>query len=113
MENCKIFFFSNKVAGNEKITSIEEGEAVLEDNEMADSFKSYFETIVENFSINSKYISGEPVNNESVTDIIRKFNNHSSMIKIKKNHQGHFSFAAVEVKDVYREIDSFDPPKAI
>ena len=27
------------------------------------------------------------------------------LIKIKENHQGHFSFSAVEVEDVDREID--------
>ena len=35
------------------------------------------------------------------------------LIKIKENHQGHFSFSAVEVEDVDREIDSLDASKAI
>ena len=55
----------------------------------------------------------EPVSNESVNDIIRKFQHHPSIIKIKENHQGHFSFSAVEVDDVHREIDSLDAFKAI
>lgn len=55
-------------------------------------------------------MSEEPVSDESVTDIIRKFKNHPSLIKIKLNHQGYFSFSAVELKDVYRELD---PSKAI
>ena len=50
-------------------------------------------------------MSEEPVSNESVNDIIRKFQNHASIIKTKENHQGHFSFSAVEVEDVDREID--------
>ena len=58
-------------------------------------------------------MSAEPVSNESVNDIIRKFQNHSSIIKIKENHHGHFSFSAVEVEDVDREIDSLDASKAI
>ena len=55
----------------------------------------------------------ERVSNESVNDIIRKFQNHSSIIKIKENHQEHFRFSAVEVDDVDREIDLLDASKAI
>ena len=58
-------------------------------------------------------MSEEPVNNESVNDIIMKFQNHPSIIKIKENHQRHFSFSAVEVEDVDREIDSLDASQAI
>ena len=50
--------------------------------------------------MNSKFFSEEPVSNKSVTDIIKKFQNRLSIIKIKENHQGHFSFSAVEVEDV-------------
>ena len=42
-------------------------------------------------------MSGEPASNERVNDIIRKFQNHPSITKIKENHQGYFSFPAVEV----------------
>ena len=50
--------------------------------------------------MNSKFFSEEPVSNKSVTDIIKKFQNRLSIIKIKENRQGHFSFSAVEVEDV-------------
>ena len=68
---------------------------------------------MENLGINSTFMSEEPVNNESVNDIIMKFQNHPSIIKIKENHQRHFSFSAVEVEDVDREIDSLDASQAI
>ena len=68
---------------------------------------------MESLGVNSKFMSKEPVSNDSVNDIIRKFQNHPSIIKIKENHQGHFSFSAVEVEDVDREIDSLDASKAI
>ena len=67
---------------------------------------------METLGINSKFMSEEPVSNESVSDIIRKFQNHPSIIKIKENHQGHFSFSAVDA-DVDGEIDSLDASKAI
>ena len=68
---------------------------------------------MENLGINSKLMSKELVSNKSVNDIIKKFQNHPSIIKIKENRQGHFSFSAVEVEDVDREIDSLDASKAI
>ena len=55
-------------------------------------------------------MSKEPVSDESVTDIIRKFENHS---KNKGKSSVHFCFLAVELKDVNSEIDSSDPSKAI
>ena len=58
-------------------------------------------------------MSAEPVSNKSVTDIIKKFQNHPSITKIKENHQGHFSFSVVEVRDVDWEIDSLDASKSI
>ena len=88
-------------------------ELVSEDREVTETFKSCFETIVKNLGINSKFMSEEPVSNESVNDIIRKFQNHPTIIKIKESHQGYFSFSAVEVEDVDREIDSIDTSKAI
>ena len=68
---------------------------------------------MENLGVNSKFISEEPVSNESLADMISKFQYHPNMIKIKENHQGHFSFSAVEVEEVDREIDLLDTPKAI
>ena len=106
-------FFSGKVGDNEKITLIEGDKVVSLDREVAERFNSHFETVVEILGINSKSMSEEPVSNESVNDIIIKFQNHPSMIKIKENHQGHFSVLAVEVDDVDREIDSRDASKAI
>ena len=80
---------------------------------MTEPVKSYFETLLENLVINCTFVSEEPVSNESVTDIIKEFQNHPSMIKVKENHQGHFSFSAVELEDVNREVDSLDASKAI
>ena len=54
-----------------KLTFIENDKVVSDDNKVAETFKLYFETIVENLGINRKKIS-----DESVTDITRKFENH-------------------------------------
>ena len=49
---------------------------------MNEIFQSYFGSLVENLGINGKFISEELVSNESVTEIIKKFQNHPSIIKI-------------------------------
>ena len=53
MENFETFF-SSKVGDNERITLIEGGKVVSDDREVAETFNSYFETIIENLGINSK-----------------------------------------------------------
>ena len=45
---------------------------------------------MKNLGINSKIMFEKPVVNESV-NVIKKFQNHPSTIKIKENHHGHFS----------------------
>ena len=47
---------------------------------MTETFKSYFGSLVENLGINGKFV--DLVSNESVTEIIKKFQNHPSIIKI-------------------------------
>ena len=55
----------------------------------------------------------ETVSNKSVTDIIKKFQNHPSIVKIKEKHREHSTFSAVEVEDINRKFDSLDASKAI
>ena len=45
-------FFSNKVGADETITFIPNNKVVLDDKEVAATFKPYFDTIVENLRIN-------------------------------------------------------------
>ena len=54
---------------------------------------------MENIGINSKFMSEESVSNESVNDIIRKFQTNPNITKLKENHHGHFSFPALKVED--------------
>ena len=39
----------------------------------------YFETILENLGIDSKYMSMDPVSNDSETNIVKKCENHPFM----------------------------------
>ena len=93
-----------------KIALTEEDKVASEDNEVAETFMSYFETklsfpwekkyyfetILENLDIDSKYMFMDPVSDDSETNIGKKFENHPFMKKkIKKNHQEHFNFSTV------------------
>ena len=51
-------FFSSKVSDNKRITPIEWGKVVFEDREVAETFKSYSEAVVENLGINRKFVWG-------------------------------------------------------
>ena len=79
-----------------KIALIEEDKVASEDNEVAETFmsyfetkscfpwekkKSYFETILENLGIDSKYMSMDPASDDSETNIGKKFENHPFMKK--------------------------------
>ena len=80
-----------------KIALIEEDKVASEDNEVAETFMSYFETkscfpwgkkkkyyfetILENLVIDSKYMSMDPVSDDSETNIDKKFENHPFMKK--------------------------------
>ena len=76
-------FFWSKFGDDERITLIEGGKVVSEDEEVAETFRLFFETVAKSFHINCKFMSDEPVGNESVNNIIRKFQNHTSVIKMK------------------------------
>ena len=65
---------------------------------------------MENLGINRKFMSEDSVSDESVTDIIKKFQNHPSIIKLKKNHQRE---EVEEEEDIDREIDLLGASKAI
>ena len=46
------------------MTLIEEDKVASEENDVTETFKSYFETIVENLGVNSEYMSEELAMNQ-------------------------------------------------
>ena len=92
-----------------KMALMEEDKVASEDNEMAETFMSYFETkscfswkkkyyfetILENLGIGSKYMSMDPVSNNSETNIVKKFENHPFMKKNKEKPSRAFNFLIV------------------
>ena len=47
-------FFANKIDGHEKIIVLDEEQVILEENEVTETSKSYFETVVGTVGIDSK-----------------------------------------------------------
>ena len=66
---------------------------------------------MESLGLKSKYMSEETASNALVTGIIKKFQDYPSIIKTKENHQEHFSFLAVALKDVNMDINLLDKSK--
>ena len=54
-------FFFTKVSDNERRTLIEGEKVVSEDRKVTETFKSYFETVVKNLGINTKFMSEEHI----------------------------------------------------
>ena len=56
-------FFSIKVDDDERITLIEDKKVFSENREVAETFKSYFETVFEKLGVNGKIMSKEHASN--------------------------------------------------
>ena len=72
-------YFSNKLTRNEKITLVEENKIIITNKTVAEKLSSYFKTIVENLDLQNK---AERSTDDDLGDVIRNFENHSSIIKI-------------------------------
>ena len=107
--------FSEKHFSNNKITLIEGGEIVCDDQELAQIFNSYFANVVENLDIegfeihNFNYI---PELNY-ISNIINKFENHPSIKNIKRNVNidKRFHFSTVNESVINDVIDLLDKKK--
>ena len=75
-------YFSNKLTRNEKITLVEENKIIITNKTVAEKLSSYFKTIVENLDLQNK---AERSTDDDLGDVIRNFENHSSIIKIGEN----------------------------
>ena len=104
-------FFSNKTINNEKITLIEKEEVISADQKIADIFSTFYASVVENLDIDNENMK---LTDEDIPNLVDKFKNHPSILKIKEhyNANNNFSFSPVTVTDVQKEIDALDSKKA-
>ena len=91
--------FSDKHFSNSKITLIEDGDIISDDQELAEIFNSYFTNVVDKLNIEGFKTHDYNFIPELdyISNIIEKFKNHPSIRKIKENVniEKHFSFNTV------------------
>ena len=97
--------FSEKHFSNNKITLIEGGDIISDDQELAEIFNSYFANVVKNLDIEGfkTYDYNYIPELDYISNIIEKFKNHPSIQRIKEN-------VKIE-KRVHFSIDSLDKRK--
>ena len=116
-DKCKPYFSNKHAHGDSKIILIEKENIIINKNEVArketllvnndeiaKALNNHFSETVEKLNVfkwlfNEKY---ENIHNEKLTTIIKKFENHPSIMKIKSKYtiQEMFSVKPVTVKDV-------------
>ena len=111
--NCKPYFSNKHSKADNDIVLNEDGELILKNKEIANTFNDYFGSIVENLNLehwdeDSNSYSGINHRN-NVKDIIKKYSNHPSIKNIKKKYKNikKFSFRPVttdEVKKVIKDL---------
>ena len=107
--------FSDKHFSNNKITLLEGDEIISKDNEIAEIFNDYFANIVGNLDVQGFLTCDYSYNPELdyISNIIGKFKNHPSILKIKEivKIDQPFKFLPVEESIICDKIDSLDKRK--
>ena len=107
--------FSEKHFSSNKITLIEGEEIISNDQEIAELFNSFFANIVEKLDIEGFSTCDYSYDPEMdyISNIIKKFSNHPSIIKIKENVNvnAQFSFTTVNNTIMTDKINSLDKKK--
>ena len=107
--------FSDKHFSKKKITLVEGEEIITDDQIIAETFNSYFANIVESLDIQGfvTYDYSYQPELDYITNIINKFKNHPSIMKIKENIviTERFNFEPVDESVIYDKIDSLDKRK--
>ena len=105
-------YFSNKHAnGDSNILLIEKDEILLKNKKIADALNSYFDSVTDSLDLFSWSNQTDNENTDAPQNILKRFHNHESLIKIKQlvNNQAKFSFQTFNehtVKDVIEGLPS-------
>ena len=108
---------SNKVISNERITLVEHGDILENDNKTATVFNNFFSNIITNLGI-PQYTEEEPISQNIDDPLIKaivKYRKHPSIIAIKEKCDSglSFSFSKVERVEIMKEINNLKTNKAI
>ena len=110
--------FSNKIRSTEYITLEENGKIISNDKELARIFNNFFVNKVLNLGINTNhsFLINTDNENDPIEKTIAKYNNHPSIISIKKfmeNSDSSFSFQRVPKDKITKTIEMLDPKKVV
>ena len=108
-------YFSNKHAkGDPNIRLIENDETLLKNKKIAVVLNSYFDSVTDPLDLFSWSTQTDNENTDALQNILKRFQNHSSLIKIKKlvNNQAKFSYHLVGVHTVKEVIEGLPSNKA-
>ena len=101
-------FLSDKCSQASKISLVQKGNVISDDQELARTFKSFFETAVDSLGINENVSDLDiSITSEDPVDItVMKYREHPSIIKITENvsFESRFRFKIVNDNDIQREV---------
>ena len=112
-KTCKPYFPNKHSHGGSKITLIENDRIISENNKIAKTFNTYFESVTD--SLNLFEWIGESINsNDKIEKILFKFSKHPSTLKIKQKVKINrkFSFQSVSEDTVKNVVKSLPSDKA-
>ena len=109
----KPLFSDKQKYSNKEIMLMEGNTLISNDKEVAETMNTYFIESVENLDI-IPYICEITHDTKTVSEIIKKFENHPSVLKIKEyvNTEEKFSFTEVTSDEFQCEINQLDIKKA-
>ena len=103
--------FSEKSKSNKKIILLENDNIIPDDPKVAEIFNDFFAKTVENLNIKGYNIDHAPLENlDFVSNVIDKFRNHPSILRIKENVQVNekCSFSTIKEYDFITKILRLD-----
>ena len=110
--NIKLLLSDKQCKAHKNIVLVETDEIITKDVEVAAKFNNFFINSIENLDIKS-YIPSIEDKNENLDDIMKQYENHPSVLKIKE-HVGSvdkFKFTEITVENMNKEIGNLDPRK--
>ena len=120
LDNKKFFdtikpLFSKSISSKQNITLVEDNELITEDKEVAEKFNKFFIATVSSLDIteNKDLLTDHTNINDPVEIAVKKFENHPSILDIKKNVtiKTLFSFSQVNAAEMLLEINELDSKK--
>ena len=98
-DKCKPYFSNKHAKGDSNIMLIEKDEILLKNKKIADVLNSYFDSVTDSLDLFSWSTQTDNENTDALQNILKRFHNQRSLIKIKElvNNQAQFSFQPVSI----------------